>query len=139
MLGGGTLSHALSKAGLRGLAGIRRRRSVPVPLHTPPGNHHAATPRRAFQLRVVSMGAGNDTTAFGGEGEAGAAAPPPPDSESDDADELPGASFEQRVAAAQARAKSQAAKEFVRVYNLQRASGMGLQVDPKASAAWVLA
>lgn len=110
------------------------------PLQTPPNSsNHAATPLRAFQLRVVSMGAGNDTMAFGGEGEAGAAAPPPPDSDSDDADELPGASFEQRVAAAQARAKSQAAKEFVRVYNLQRASGMGLQVDPKASAAWVLA
>ncbi len=49
-------------------------------------------------------------------------------------DELPGASFETQVAAAQAKAKGQAAREFVRVYNLQQASGLGVQVDPKVGA-----
>lgn len=36
-----------------------------------------------------------------------------------------------QVQAAQAKAKSHVAKEFVRMYNLQRASGMGVEVDPK--------
>jgi hypothetical protein len=36
-----------------------------------------------------------------------------------------------QVASAQAKAKSHAAQEFVRMYNLQKASGMGVQVDPK--------
>ncbi|PSC67078.1 Dynein light chain roadblock-type 2, partial [Micractinium conductrix] len=40
-----------------------------------------------------------------------------------------------QVQAVQARAKSQAAKEFVRMYNLQKASGMGLEVDPKILSA----
>lgn len=87
---------------------------------------------RAFQLRVVSMGAGSGSVAFGGEGGDGAAAPPPGGSQS--GDELPGASFETQVAAAQAKAKGQAAREFVRVYNLQQASGLGVQVDPKVGA-----
>ncbi|EFN59021.1 hypothetical protein CHLNCDRAFT_137701 [Chlorella variabilis] len=92
-------------------------------------------PNRAFQLRVVSMGAGSGATPFGGEGAEGAAAPPQGGSGGEAGDELPGASFEQQVAAAQARAKSQAAQEFVRAYNLQRASGMGMAVDPKMMAA----
>lgn len=77
------------------------------------------------------MGAGSGATPFGGEGAEGAAAPPQGGSGGEAGDELPGASFEQQVAAAQARAKSQAAQEFVRAYNLQRASGMGMAVDPK--------
>lgn len=78
---------------------------------------------RAFQLRVVTVGGG------GTEEEAGGGAPG--GGVGSDADEPAGASFEQAVATAQARAKSQAAKEFVRVYNLQKASGMGMAVDPK--------
>ena len=44
----------------------------------------------------------------------------------------------QQVQAVQARAKSQAAKEFVRMYNLQKASGMGLEVDPKVRSTRLL-
>ncbi|KAI7835411.1 hypothetical protein COHA_010685 [Chlorella ohadii] len=85
-------------------------------------------PNRAFQLRVVTMGGGSSEGGEGGseaaggqsEGEEGAPA---------------GATFEQQVAAAQARKKAEAAKEFVRVYNLQKASGMGMAVDPKIMTA----
>ena len=49
-------------------------------------------------------------------------------------DDPPALSFEQQVAEAQGRAKSLAAREFVRAYNLQKASGMGLGVDPKVSS-----
>ncbi|PSC67069.1 haloacid dehalogenase-like hydrolase domain-containing protein [Micractinium conductrix] len=92
-------------------------------------------PNRAFKLRVVTMGGGSTD---GGQQEEAA-----PSSAPDD--DNPFANFEAQasaqrprrdgVQAVQARAKSQAAKEFVRMYNLQKASGMGLEVDPKILSA----
>ncbi|KAL4437025.1 hypothetical protein ABPG75_004164 [Micractinium tetrahymenae] len=87
-------------------------------------------PNRAFQLRVVTLG--GDSSSDGSSDEEGAAAGSAP---ADADDDTPFANFEQQVQAAQARAKRHAAKEFVRMYNLQRASGMGVEVDPKILAA----
>jgi beta-phosphoglucomutase-like phosphatase (HAD superfamily) len=81
-------------------------------------------PNRAFKMRVVGMGVGS------GEGEEEGTS-----SESEGQEGPAGATFEQQVAAAQARKKAEAAKEFVRVYNLQKASGMGMAVDPKIMTA----
>lgn len=86
-------------------------------------------PNRAFQLRVVTLGGNSSGSSSDEEGPAAGMAPVDAD------DDNPFANFEQQVQAAQAKAKSQAAKEFVRVYNLQRASGMGVEVDPKILAA----
>ena len=87
-------------------------------------------PRRAFQLRVINMGGGGAAGAAG-EGADGASASGSGGGGEEDAP--PVLSFEQQVAEAQGKAKSQAAQEFVRAYNLQKASGMGLGVDPKVS------
>lgn len=83
-------------------------------------------PNRAFQLKVVTLGGGGSSN----EDKPGAA---PASAPADD--DLPFADFDEQVQAAQAKAKSQAAQEFVRVYNLQKASGLGLEVDPKILAA----
>jgi hypothetical protein len=81
---------------------------------------------------VINMGGGgaagaagegaDEASASGGGGGGGGGENAPP-----------ALSFEQQVAEAQGKAKSQAAQEFVRAYNLQKASGMGLGVDPKVS------
>lgn len=63
--------------------------------------------RRAFQMRVVTMG--------GGSGEGGEEGSESSGSESEGEGAPAGATFEQQVAAAQARKKAEAAKEFVRV------------------------
>lgn len=87
-------------------------------------------PNRAFQLRVATLG-GDSSGSSGSDEEGPAAGTLPVDADDDN----PFANFEQQVQAAQAKAKSHAAKEFVRMYNLQRASGMGVEVDPKILAA----
>lgn len=58
-------------------------------------------------MRVVTMG--------GGSGEGGEEGPESSGSESEGEGAPAGATFEQQVAAAQARKKAEAAKEFVRV------------------------
>ena len=107
-----------------------QRPNLDAPAACSPACLPSCIPCRAFQLRVINMGGGgaagaagegaDDASASGGGGGGGENAPP-------------ALSFEQQVAEAQGKAKSQAAQEFVRAYNLQKASGMGLGVDPKVS------
>ena len=72
-------------------------------------------------MRVVTVGADADAGA-GSDSEGGG----PPER-----------TFEQGVVAAQARAKSSAAKTFTKAYNLQAsAAANGISLDPKLLASW---
>lgn len=83
-----------------------------------PASARAAT-RRAFQLRVVNMGAGSSEPGSEGGPEAADAG-----AAGGEEGAPAGATFEQQVAAAQARKKAEAAQEFVRVRRAQ-CSGEG--------------
>ena len=94
------------------------------PCPPPPNTHPRAHHRSATQVSLVTVGASSE--GGGGEEEDG--------SGGGDDDPQP-QSFEQAVAAAQARSKSVAARSFARAINLQKSSGLGMRVDPKLLAA----